>query len=120
VVRNNALVKGFTKLGGYAADVPSIKMKELTGLTATTNNGSKPISLGGVDPQKIISVSTLVGIASNAVWLPTGYDNDPRLKYNYFIHNDGNIYVQNQSTDCISAGDHICNKTVKIVVTYKE
>ncbi len=120
VVRNNAVVRGYTKLGGYGADVPSIKMKELTGTTALTNNGQQPISLGGVDPLKIISVSTLVGIASNAVWLPPSYDSDPRLKYNYFVHTNGNLYIQNNSTDCISAGDHICNKTVKIVITYKE
>ena len=113
-------VAGFTRLGDAANGAPKIKMKELTGTTDVIKNGSVAISLGGVDATKIISVSTLVGIAGNVVWLPTGYDNDPRLKYNYYIHTNGNIYIQNQSTDCISAGDHICSKTVKIVITYKE
>ena len=120
VVKNNAVVRGFTKLGGYGTDVPSIKMKELTGTTDAVKNGSVAISLGGVDPLKIISVSTLVGIAGNAVWLPNGYDSDPRFKYNYYVHTNGNLYIQNQSTDCTTPGDHICSKTVKIVVTYKE
>lgn len=113
-------IRDYTRLGTQASGAPAIKMKELTGATALTQSGSQPISLVGIDPAKIIAVNTLVGVASNAVWLPPSYDNDPRLKYNYYVHTNGNLYIQNQSTDCTSPGDHICNKTVKIVITYKE
>lgn len=124
VVRNDAVVRGYTKLGGYDGDVPSIKMKELSGTTGTAaSTGISsliPISLGGVDASKILAVNVLVGVASNAVWIPPAYDSDPRLKYNYFVHTNGNLYIQNSSSDCTSPGDHICNKTVKIIITYKE
>ncbi len=113
-------VSGYTRLGDISEAAPKIKMKELTGTTNIAKNAIAPISLGGINPLKIISVNTLVGIASNTVWLPNGYDSDTRFKYNYYINTDGNIYIQNQSTDCTTPGDHICNKTVKIVITYKE
>ncbi len=118
IVEDSLISQGFTKLG---SDAPKIKMKEILGnKTSTVNNGSQPIPLTGINITKIIAVNIFVGIAGNAVWLPPIYDNDPRLKYNYFLHTNGNLYIQNSSTDCTSPGDHICNKDVKIVITYKE
>ena len=124
VVRDNAVIRGYTKLGGYEADVPSIKMKELSGTTGTAaSTGAAsiiPISLGGIDASKILAVNVLVGVAANVIWIPPSYDSDPRLKYNYFVHTNGNIYIQNSSSDCTSPGDHICNKDVKVIITYKQ
>jgi hypothetical protein len=124
VVRDNAVIRGYTKLGGYEADVPSIKMKELSGTTGTAaSTGAASIiaiSLGGVDASKILAVNVLVGVAANVLWIPPSYDSDPRLKYNYFVHTNGNIYIQNSSSDCTSPGDHICNKDVKVIITYKQ
>ncbi|MFZ4056623.1 MAG: hypothetical protein ACOYKE_00730, partial [Ferruginibacter sp.] len=116
----NVDINGFTRLGKASEGAPTIKMKEYTGTTSSVNNGSQSISLSGIDASKVLSVNVFVGIAGNAVWIPPAYDNDPRLKYNYFVHTDGNIYIQNSSSNCTLAGDHICNKTVKITITYKE
>ena len=113
-------IRDFTRLGTQASGAPAIKMVELSGITSAVNNGSQAISLLGVDATKVLSVSVLVGIASNAVWIPPAYDNDPRLKYNYFVHTNGNIYIQNSSSNCVLAGDHICSKPLKILITYKE
>lgn len=116
----NVDINGYTRLGTQASGAPAIKMVELSGTTSSTNNGSQPISLLGIDASKVLSVSVQVGIAGNAVWIPPAYDNDPRLKYNYFVHTNGNIYIQNSSSNCVLAGDHICSKPVKVVITYKE
>ncbi len=122
VVYKNANVdlNGYTRLGKASEASPAIKTVELSGTTSAVNNGSQPINLLGIDATKVLSVSVLVGIAGNAVWIPPAYDNDPRLKYNYFVHTNGNIYIQNSSSNCVLAGDHICSKPVKILITYKE
>jgi hypothetical protein len=112
-------VNGFTKLGGTDATVPSIKMKELT---MTTGTGATGVSLPtqgihGLDATKILSVSVLVTVNA-AVTVPPSYDADPQLKYNYYVGTT-NIVIQNQSSSC-AMGNFICNKTAKVLITYKE
>lgn len=118
-VRNNAVIQGFTKLGGYGASVPNIKMKELT---MTTGTGATGVSLStqgihGLDATKILSVSVLVTVNA-AVTVPPSYDADSQLKYNYYVGTT-NIVIQNQASGC-AVGNFICNKTAKVLITYKE
>jgi hypothetical protein len=113
VVRNNAVVRGFTKLGGYEADVPSVKMKELSVTSSAVANGQSAIN-HGLSSSKIISISTLMEW-TEGFFAPTEYSPDPLLRYNYFI-SPTQIIIQNNAATCA----YICSKPVKIIITYKE
>ena len=121
-VRSNALVvykngntdiNGFTQLGKASEAAPKIKMKELTLNSATTANGQNAINHGLISSQ-IISVSALMEWTPG-FFAPVEYSPDPLLRYNYFI-SPTQIIIQNNAANCT----YICNKQVKVLITYKE
>ena len=123
-IRSNALVvfkngntdiSGYTRLGTVAESAPRIKMKELSGTTAATNNGTVSIA-HGLTSSKIISVQALVEYSAGS-FVPVAYTYSPELNFNYLITSSDIIIVNNAST---CAGTSICNKPVKLVITYKE
>jgi trimeric autotransporter adhesin len=111
VVRNNAVVKGFTKLGGYGTDVPSIKMKKLT----VTNGAAGAITIvaHGLTQSKILSVSVFV----NAT---TSNDIAPRstyagFEYDYYVSSSSIVIKNITGNDTFIAG-----RPVRILITYEE
>ncbi|MBK8721437.1 MAG: hypothetical protein IPL95_03940 [Saprospiraceae bacterium] len=64
---------------------------------------------------KILSVSVLIEWNTN-LFAPPMYSQSANLLYNYYI-NSNNIVIRNDapSGDCL-----ICNKPVKILITYEE
>lgn len=111
IIKNNAVVRGYTKLGGYGTDVPSIKMKKLTKL----NGGAGAVTDidHGLTQSKILSVSIFI----NAT---TGNDIAPRstyggFEYDYYVSSN-KIYIRN-----ISGNDgNIINRPIRVLVTYEE
>jgi hypothetical protein len=105
-------VNGYTKLG---SDAPSIKVKKLTGTTASTEGGFVEIYLG-VDQSKILSFSVMVlntGVGYSHWYGP----NTAGIGVNFFYYNGGQyLIVNNYPGD--SAG--ILSKPIKILVTYEE
>jgi trimeric autotransporter adhesin len=113
IIRNNAVVKGFTKLGGTATNIPAIKMKELTVTSASTALGMVSIA-HGVTASKIIAVNVLLEWATNN-FAPPEYSSDLGLRYSYFV-NTNDINIQNNAINNL----YIISKPVKILITYKE
>ncbi len=113
VVKNNAVVRGFTKLGGYETDVPSIKTKKLVVTSSASSTGFSSIN-HGLTASKILSVTTLLEWTPG-FFAPTEYSPDPLLRYNYFI-SPTQITIQNNAATCA----YICSKQVKIMITYEE
>jgi hypothetical protein len=111
----NTTISGFTQLGETTQGAPLIKMKELAGTTSSINNGSVSIS-HGLNSAKIISVQALVEY-STGNFVPTAYTYAPELHFNYLVQTNG-ILVVNNASAC--TGTSICNKPVKILITYKE
>lgn len=111
--RNNAVVQGFTKLGGYGADVPSVKMKTMTGTTSDILSGIA-IFTHGLTPSKIIDYVVMVQENTN-VWVKSnhsffaGRQFDTELKV-------GEIRVFNHATNSGS----ILSKPMKVLITYTE
>lgn len=116
VVRNNAVVKGYTKLGGYGTEVPSIKMKKITG-TGPAVNGNLTVA-HGLDASKIISVQIFMqyGAAPTPTKvLPPGYTLIAGYEYQFEI--DGaNILITNKGLNSANIG----NKPFRIFITYEE
>jgi hypothetical protein len=111
VVRNNAVVRGFTKLGGYSTDVPSIKMKKLTGVNGTA--GTTTPFLHGLTQSKILSISVLINAS-------TSNDIPPRstyagFEYDYYV-SPTNIFIKN----IVGNDGSITNRPVRILITYEE
>jgi len=111
----NTDISGYTRLGTAAEDAPRIKMKEFSGTTSGTNNGSIPIP-HGLNSSKIIGVQALVEYSAGS-FVPVAYTYSPELNFNYLI-TATDIFIVNNATTC--AGTSICSKPVKVVVTYKE
>jgi hypothetical protein len=111
-------VAGFTKLGGFGADVPAIKTKYFTG-TMTTANGGWPAAsydiAHGLTFSKIISMSVLVTGLSNI----TVGENSSLGGYQYIAYFDGsNIkLVRGASSASITPAAGL-NVTFKVLVTY--
>lgn len=111
----NVDINGYTRLGKLSEGAPVIKMKELSGTTAAVNNGSISI-IHGLNSAKIISVQALVEY-STGNFVPTAYTYAPELHFNYLVQTNS-ILVVNNASSC--TGTSICNKPVKISITYKE
>ncbi|MER0440493.1 hypothetical protein [Emticicia sp. W12TSBA100-4] len=111
-------VSGFTKLGGFGADVPAIKTKYYTG-TMTTANGGWPAAsydiAHGLTFSKIISMSVLVSGLSNI----TVGENSSLGGYQYIAYFDtSNIkLVRGASSASITPAAGL-NVTFKVLVTY--
>lgn len=102
---------GYTKLGSTTA--PAIKMKKITGTTASTEGGDVSIA-HGLDGNKIISMT--VKVAQD-----TGYGFYPEYSYTAgfhfsFYHNGSVIYVINHPT----SSEQILSKPITIVIFYEE
>ena len=111
----NVDINGYTRLGKLSEGAPEIKMKELSGTTSSINNGSVSIA-HGLNSAKIVSVQALVEY-STGNFVPTAYTYAPELHFNYLVQT-GSILVVNNASSC--TGTSICNKPVKILITYKE
>lgn len=109
----NTDINGFTRLGEATEAAPKIKMKELTLTSSPIANGQSPIN-HGLNSSKIISVSALMEWTPG-FFAPIEYSPDPLLRYNYFI-SPTQIIIQNNAANCT----YICNKPVKVLITYKE
>lgn len=110
IATNNALdVVGFSKLGSGA---PSIKIKKLTGNTATTEGGAMPVA-HGLTRSKIISVTVLVDNGTKS--FPPSYTNTSGGQYDFDI-DDTNINILNSASN--SSG--ILNKPFTVVITYEQ
>ncbi|MBL0181393.1 MAG: hypothetical protein IPP96_03480 [Chitinophagaceae bacterium] len=105
-------VNGYTKLG---SDAPSVKVKKLTGTTASTEGGYVDIYLG-VDQSKILSISVLVlttGVGYSQWYGP----NTGGLGASFFYYN-GSMWLTVVNHPGDSAG--ILSKPIKIFITYEE
>ncbi len=109
----NVDINGYTRLGKLSEGAPVIKMKELLVTSSAASNSQATVN-HGLDPSKIISVSTLMEWTPG-YFAPAEYGADPLLRYNYFI-SPTQIVIQNNAASCA----YICSKPVKILITYKE
>jgi trimeric autotransporter adhesin len=111
IIRDNAVIKGFTKLGGNATDVPAVKIKKLTGTTA---NASGAVGIAhGLTQSKILSVAVFVN--GN-----TGNDIPPRSTYtgfefDYYL-SPTQIFIKNIATN----DANIINRPFRILITYEQ
>jgi trimeric autotransporter adhesin len=116
VVRNNAVVRGFTKLGGYGSDVPAIKTKKITG-TGPAVNGNMPVP-HGLSADKIISVQIFMQYGASPTptkVLPPGYTLLAGFEYQFEI--DGaNILITNKGANSANIG----SKPYRMLITYEE
>jgi hypothetical protein len=116
IIRDNAVVKGFTKLGGNATDVPAIKMKKIIGV-GPVMNGNIPIA-HGLNAAKILSVQMFMeygATPSPTKTLPPNYTLLPGYEYQYEI--DGaNILITNKGMNSAN----ISNKNFKMLLTYEQ
>lgn len=114
-------VAGFTKLGGFGADVPAIKTKYFTG-TMTTANGGWPAAgydiAHGLNAAKIIELSVLVTGLSNI----TVGENSSIAGYQYSVFFEGsNIRLLRNTSGTASSSITPAaglNVTFKVLVTY--
>lgn len=70
------------RLGKVTDDAPRIKMKELTMVTSSSNDGYGPGVAHGLDASKIISVSVILPVGG--LLIPPAYDDNSQFKYNYY------------------------------------
>lgn len=105
--------EGYTRLGSSASDAPLIKMKKITGTTASTEGASVniPHELGAT---KILAVDIQVNYSG------TAYVGNSHLRfagYQFdYIHDNTNIRVYNVSGNSAN----ILSKPVTILITYEE
>ncbi len=110
----NTEISGYTRLGLASEGAPIIKTKKIISTSHADHNGEKPIS-HGLTASKILAVSVLIEWNTNQ-FAPPAYSQSANLLYNYYI-NDGNIVIRN---DTPSGNCLICNKPVKLFITYEE
>lgn len=114
-------VAGFTKLGGFGANVPAIKTKYFTG-TMTTANGGWPAAgydiAHGLNSAKIIELSVLVTGLSNI----TVGENSSIAGYQYSVFFEGsNIRLLRNTSGTASSSITPAaglSVTFKVLVTY--
>lgn len=117
IVRNNAIVRGYTKLGGYESSVPAVKMKKIIN-TGPATNASKLIA-HGLMASKILGVEIFMewagegNPASPSRVVPPNFTTVIGLHYQYEIM-DNNIKIYN-----IASGD-IAGQALRILITYEE
>ena len=112
VIRDNAIVKGFTKLGGYGTEVPNIKMKTITGTTPTVDNFlSYPT---GIADNKVLSFDVLVEYSSG--WkMPPSYRDAAGYEYNVQFQG-GNVVIINKAGNSANIG----TKPFRVLITYEQ
>lgn len=110
----NMVVRGFTKLGGTAADVPNIKTKLVTGIinsgtTMTTNIAH------GLDASKIISINVV--IVAGPFGYVSGTENvNPGIGFRAYF--DGtNVVILRLENDATSNLD---SQNCKVYITYTD
>jgi len=108
----NVVLSQYTKLGDDQS-APFIRMKKVTGTTASTSNGTVSFA-HGLDATKIIGVTVLVRGATNS-WVPPSYTNSSFFEYNYFF--DGSLfYLINIANNSAS----IQSKPFSVLFTYEQ
>ncbi|MBA4848952.1 hypothetical protein [Emticicia sp. BO119] len=116
-VASNASAKftsvGFTRLGENA---PAIKMRKITGTTASSQGGNVTIPLG-IASYKILGVQVLVEYGANS-FLSANYGAADGYEFNYFIYGgiSGAIYILNKPGN----STNILSKPFKVLVTYED
>uniref|UniRef100_UPI00286C7898 hypothetical protein n=1 Tax=Flavobacterium sp. TaxID=239 RepID=UPI00286C7898 len=103
-------VNGFTKLG---SDAPAIKVKKLTGTTASAE-GSFALVGHGLNLSKILSVSVLVN-SNDTEYFPDSYTLNAGFMFNYYVDAE-RILILNSVTN----SENILSKALKIVIIYEE
>lgn len=103
-------INGFTKLG---SDAPAIKVKKLTGTTASTQGGQETI-LHGLTESKILSISVMVeyGIGQ---YVHPAYLGAGGYQFEWYS-TTGGITIWNRNSN----SSFILSKPVKILITYEE
>jgi hypothetical protein len=115
VIKNNEVVRGYTKLGGYDADVPSIKMKKISVAAGPAVNAVQSYPLGsGITDDKVVGIQVLMNYAGT--WkIPPGYIDATGYEYNVQVQNN-NIVVVLKSGNSANIG----GKPISVIVTYEE
>jgi hypothetical protein len=107
----NVSPAGFTKLGGDGS--PAIKMKKLTGATATAQSGTTLIA-HGLDGSKILDVSVRVFFNTSSS-VPPEYT--AVGGYQFSAYSDGtNVHIKNSASN----SSLILNKFFTVLITYEE
>lgn len=104
---------GYSHLGENA---PAIKMKKITGTTASTVGGSVDIALG-VPSYKVLGIQILVEYGTSS-FISANYTYGSGYEFAYFIYGGaaGYVYILNKSGN----SSRILSKPFKILVTYEE
>jgi hypothetical protein len=108
-------VDGYTKLGDSA---PAVKMAKLAAATTGTSQGAATsISLGGINPTKILSISVMVDANGGGTgdWIPPGYRITGGYEFNWQVIG-GNIFV---TIDSSNSGN-IISKNIRVLLTYEQ
>jgi hypothetical protein len=115
VVRNNAVIKGYTKLGGYDTEVPSIKMKKISIPAGPAINAVQSYPLGsGITDAKVVGIQVLMNYAGS--WkIPPAYIDAPGYEYNVQVQNNNIVVVLKNGNSA-----NIGGKPISIIVTYEE
>lgn len=112
VVRDNAIVRGFTKLGGYGTDVPNIKMITITGTTPAVDSFASYAT--GIADAKVLSFSVLVEYAGG--WkIPPSYRDAAGYEYNVQFQGGG-VLIINKLGNSASIGA----KPFRVLITYEQ
>ncbi|MEO6166515.1 MAG: hypothetical protein ABIO46_09660, partial [Chitinophagales bacterium] len=106
-------VNGYTMLGTTVDGAPKIKMKKITGTTATAQGGSVSIAYG-LTSSKILSVEVLVEYGAN-VFVPSGYIVNSGYEFNYYV-NTTNVIIYNLTGN----STNILSDPVRILITYEQ
>jgi hypothetical protein len=109
-VQGNQYVGGFSSLGGDA-NHPGIKIKVLTGTTASIQGATVTIA-HGVDSNKILSISVLVEWQGQC-YLPNSHNIAPGYYFDFFSDTQS-VYIVNNP----NSSYHILSRPVKITLIY--
>lgn len=110
ITEKNTTTKGYTKLG---TDAPAIKVKKMTGLTASTEGGF--VSLAhGLNAANILSVTVMVSWNTNQ-YICNSYTFSPGFEFNHQF-DATNIVVSNVPGNSAN----ILSSLMKIMITYED
>jgi hypothetical protein len=105
---------GFTKLGN---DAPSIKMKKLTGTTASAQGGTITVA-HGLTASKIISINALVQYGAAGHYTMPG---DLTAGYQFYAYSDTtNINLRLGGGEHTGSSANILSKPFTVLITYEE
>lgn len=111
----NTDLNGFVRIGKSSEDAPRIKTRKITATTSADHNGDAYLSHSPIAASKILSVSVLVEWTTDQ-FVPPAFTSSPDLVYNYYL-DSANIRIRNNTP---SGSCTICNKPVKVLITYEE